>query len=354
MSTVPDTLVQFRQELESAIAVENARRVRDRRRLTFGSAAVALGAAALVIGLLNVLPGPGLSIVERAGAALDTRGNTILHVKTETRWVAADGSVDVWREEYWQRRLWPYASRFVVRSNVPDDPALTGGQVRQGRRVTHYENGPDSIYDPRTGTIYVNPPRPPTLWSAPRHCAREGVATPEQLHNCAYPFFTPGDRPGSVRVTELTKLNDEPPYRYRIGNRVVSEKEAWRIQRSIESLDPREPLRDLERDRIRLLLERNDVVVDRRVRVDGRDAIRLTWNSGRSVYLVDAQTYAPIELRETKPERTRTLRFLVYESLPVNARTKTLLSIRAQHPNARVIRDRAAYLEASRRLLIRG
>jgi hypothetical protein len=210
-----------------------------------------------------------------------------------------------------------------------------------------------SLYDSRTNTIYVREPRrlPGSLRSGQRFCAIEGVATRRQSQTCAYPFFAPGPRAGTVRETYLTRLNDHKPFRYRVGNRIISLQAARRIQDSFTS---KEPFTEYHSGRIRQRLKQKDVVVDGRVRVGGRDAIRLMWNSGRSVYLVDAHTYDPIQFRATSERGTQTIRFLAYETLPLNARTRALLSLRAQHPKADINRDPKAFKAAALRLYPHG
>jgi hypothetical protein len=288
MTSIPETLVGFRSELELAISDEIARRARSRRRLTLGSAGLTVAVTAAVIGLLSTLPGPGPSIVDRASAALAAGDDTILHMQVVRRRVRVDGWVELYRTESWQQRRSPYAQRRIERWSFPDRPPLKGGRVRSGRRIARFEMGTApggrglvAIYDAPADTIFVLPGRPP---SDP---------------TLAGPLPDPSDD-------------------------------------------------------IRALLARPDVVVEGRERRDGRDVIRLTWNSGRSVYLVDARTYAPIELREKNRRATLTSRFLVYEHVPYTARSRALLSLRAQHPTARVVRDRAAYLDAVRGVTIWG
>jgi DNA-directed RNA polymerase specialized sigma24 family protein len=73
-----------------------------------------------------------------------------------------------------------------------------------------------------------------------------------------------------------------------------------------------------------------------RVEVAGRDAIRIESPNGRQVYLVDATTYDPIEWMSTGNGGGVTLRFPVYEELPVDTESMELLDLEAQHPGARV------------------
>ncbi len=72
-----------------------------------------------------------------------------------------------------------------------------------------------------------------------------------------------------------------------------------------------------------------------------RDALGIS--DGKLMYVVDSNDYTPIELRTRGTSGGTVLRFVAYESLPLNAETEKLLSIAAQHPGAPVVRDAAAY-----------
>ncbi|HEY8582079.1 MAG TPA: hypothetical protein VIL49_04000 [Capillimicrobium sp.] len=89
----------------------------------------------------------------------------------------------------------------------------------------------------------------------------------------------------------------------------------------------------------------------------GRPAIRFelrdAWPDGsvvRWAYLVDAQTYAPIELTAASPDGARTTtRFERYELLPDDDQSRKLLDLRAQHPGASVDATERGYAEATAR-----
>jgi hypothetical protein len=67
------------------------------------------------------------------------------------------------------------------------------------------------------------------------------------------------------------------------------------------------------------------------------DAIRIVATEQEMSMLVDAQTFRPIELRTVgeNPRAVVTTRFETYERLPATAANRALLSLRAQHPDAR-------------------
>ena len=72
-------------------------------------------------------------------------------------------------------------------------------------------------------------------------------------------------------------------------------------------------------------------------------ARRLVTTSGDVTYLVDPDTYIPIELRATRDGGEIDLRFRVYETLSPSVRGGGLFSLRAQHPDAAVKVDAEAY-----------
>jgi hypothetical protein len=94
--------------------------------------------------------------------------------------------------------------------------------------------------------------------------------------------------------------------------------------------------------------------VSGQVRRDGREALKIDADRGRLTFIVDAHDYTPIEFRTRGTGGGTVLRFAVYERLPVNDETRRLLSISAQHGDAPIVRDRAAYNAALARLFPNG
>jgi hypothetical protein len=90
------------------------------------------------------------------------------------------------------------------------------------------------------------------------------------------------------------------------------------------------------------------------VNVDGRDAIRIESVDGKQIYLVDAGTYDPIEWTTTGNGGGVTLRFPLYEELPLSAGSMDLLNLEAQHPDSQVVRGAAGYMAAEKRLYPHG
>jgi hypothetical protein len=62
----------------------------------------------------------------------------------------------------------------------------------------------------------------------------------------------------------------------------------------------------------------------------------------------------PVELRTRGTGGGTVLRFVAYDSLPLNAETEKLLSIAAQHPGAPVVRDAVAYRQLQQELFANG
>lgn len=91
------------------------------------------------------------------------------------------------------------------------------------------------------------------------------------------------------------------------------------------------------------LLESGRAKVAGRRTVGGREALRIVGDDRSRSFLVDAETYAPIELRTRGTTGGTVLRFVAYETLPDDAASEELLSISAQHGDAPVVRDAAAF-----------
>lgn len=91
------------------------------------------------------------------------------------------------------------------------------------------------------------------------------------------------------------------------------------------------------RDYMLALLRSGEAREAGRAEVDGRDAIRIVAPEQDVTLLVDARTHRPIEWRTVgeNPRATVTTRFETYERLPATAENLELLSLAAQHPDAK-------------------
>jgi hypothetical protein len=91
----------------------------------------------------------------------------------------------------------------------------------------------------------------------------------------------------------------------------------------------------LLRDAMLSTLKSGDAHEDGHVTIDGRDAIRIV--AGDTVLIVDARTSQPIEWRNVgeHPHAVITTRIEIYEHLPATRGNRALLSVTAQHPDAK-------------------
>lgn len=266
MSDLPDSLLRYRHQLERAVATDVGRR---RRRTRLGAVAATLG---LIVVVVNLIPGGGsdrrlptvapASAVERAAAALQQDGRTILHVHMLGR------QYDQTRPDiHWQNEFWAAAGARRSVETAPD------GRVVE----TEEAEGLQRIWDGER-VLEARAPAPGTT-PAPNDGFREQV------------------------------------------------------------------LGELRSDHAR---------VAGHVRRGGRDALRIVMRRAGATYIVDARTYDPIEFRTRGTGGGTVLRFVTYERLPVTAETRKLLSISAQHGDAPVVRDPAAYQDAVARLFPHG
>jgi hypothetical protein len=325
MTALPPTLDRFGAELENAVRRDLGARRRRRRMLR--AAALSAAAVAAAFGVLSALPTGGPSVVERAAAALELSDDTILHYQLSGEQRNPDGSVVTWRSESWQLRAAPF----------------TGRQIEVGpegiRAETLTRGDMNELYDVRTNTIYVASrqelvaAQSPKIKIVPK--SKIAKITRDPRVDTVFVIGKGGKRPtvvateqGAKRLREqLAQGGQEPTADGQVGDPYRAE-----ILALLESGRARET----------------------RVEVGGRDAIRIESPDGRQVYLVDAATYAPIEWTSAGNGGGVTLRFPVYEELPVDTESMELLDLEAQHPGARVVRDPAAYRAAEARLFPHG
>ena len=107
---------------------------------------------------------------------------------------------------------------------------------------------------------------------------------------------------------------------------------------------------DPYRGKILAILESGTVSVSGHAAVGGRDALRLVSADSGTTIFVDPQTYRPIEWRTTTPEGTDATSFGTYEELPRSEANDARLSLRAEHPSARIDASAAGYQAALDRL----
>jgi hypothetical protein len=97
---------------------------------------------------------------------------------------------------------------------------------------------------------------------------------------------------------------------------------------------------------IRRLLASGRAVEDGHEQIDGRDALRIVEKPApeegvhsENVYLVDAETSEPIEIRTADS----TVHFVIYEKLPGTPENLALVDLKAAYPDATVYTDWKAY-----------
>ena len=328
MTGLPPTLERFGTELEDAARHDLGHR-RTRRRLIRASAVLAVVAAG-ALGLLSALTnGNGPSVVERAAAALQASGDTILHFRMNAVQENGDGTSASWHSETWQLLVAPYTRRQIeVESDGIRAESMTQGDTNE-------------LYDSGTDTIYV--------------------ATSAELRAANMPEIK------IVSQSKLAKLTGDADatvaYLMRNGSgrpTVVATREgADRLRKAMARQRQRQQQATGQapeefRSDILELLDSGEAEITGHVEVGGRDAIRIESVDGKQVYLVDAATYDPIEWSTTGNGGGVTLRFPVYEELPVSSESMDLLSLEVQHPSAQVVRGATGYTAAEKRLYPHG
>jgi outer membrane lipoprotein-sorting protein len=327
MNALPPSLDRFGDELEHAVG-RDLRGRRARRGILRGAAVLAVAAAA-ALGLLSGLTGGGPSVVERAAAALQSSDDSILHYKIDAVQQNGDGTSATWNSETWQLRVAPYTRRQIEFDGTDGIRAesLTKGDTNE-------------LYDSHADTIYI--------------------ATGEELRAARMPKIEIVSKSKLQKLTGSSRVDAA----YLVGNgasavKVIATKQgARRLRQQMARERAQESaggvLPDEFRAEILALLESGRVVVTGHVTVDGRDAIRLESLDGKKTYIVDAATYDPIEWKTTGNGGGVTLRFPVYEELPVDAESLKLLDLEDQHPGAQVVHGADAYIAAEARLYPHG
>jgi outer membrane lipoprotein-sorting protein len=329
MNALPPSLDRFGAELESAVG-RDLRTRRTRRRTVRGAVVLAV-AAAVALGLLNSLTGSGPSVVQRAAAALQSSGDSILHYSFDATQQNGDGTTATWKQETWQLRVAPYTRRQIA---VDGTDGIRAESVSSGDT--------NELYDASNDTIYI--------------------ATNQQLVAARMPNITIVSKSKLAKLTGSSKVSVAYVLRKSAKNdqhpKVLATRQGAKRLRAQLAREPGDSsggvLPEEFRSEILVLLRSGRVVVTGHVTVDGRDAIRLESLDGKKIYIVDASTYAPIEWTTTGNSGGVTLRFGAYEELPVDTKSMQLLSLQDQYPNARVVRGAAAYIPAESRLYPHG
>jgi hypothetical protein len=350
-STLPAGLIAYREALEEAIGRDLRRR--PKRKLALRSALTAAAVAAIALGALSLVSRHGsASVVDRAAAAIAGSPGTILHVHMVGSQTNGDGSVVTWSEESWEQQSPPHDGREVQTS--PDGSTVESASA--GRR--------DEVYDPVRNTIYVSEP--------------ESTATPAELNSYD---IRPGPRPGTAilsmpgnaarakgaRLFATAVITTRQAQALRAGTGVIGFKRSKRDSAAKPTLTvmPKPPVSSKDdsstadptsagfRGQILALLRSGEARVVGHRTIDGADTIAIASADGRTTYYVDPDTYRPVELDTRGTDGGTALRFRTYETLDLAA-NRSLLSLTARHPDAKVDRNQADYRAAEERLFPRG
>jgi hypothetical protein len=152
VTSVPDSLLRFRGDLEEEISRDLAR-----GRLGWQAAFTLAAAIATAIAAFLLVGGGGPSIVDQAEAALTAGGGSLLHIRMLGSRTEPDGSVVRWEDEHW----------LVSGARGPRRQIETTADGRRVETATT-EDGVAQVYDPATNTIYAARALPPPT-STPQH-----------------------------------------------------------------------------------------------------------------------------------------------------------------------------------------
>jgi hypothetical protein len=345
VSTLPDSLVSYRQLLEDAVRHDLARG-RGRRRRKVARLAFAVAAtAALALGLASVFSGPASaqSILRRAAAAVAATPGTILHIDITATQDNGDGSTVTWHEQSWQLESPPYSRRQI---ETADGSTVESGNDAAG----------DEVYDAARNTVYVYP---------------RSQETPAQANE---PHLARGPKPGTytLRVGKASRvISGEQARAFRKGTLVVgfrvgadgqvsesfvlmkAPKGYHRSKSSDHSDSSPDPDSPEFRNQILALLNSGGARVVGHKTIDGRDTIQIDSADGHTSYYVDPDSYDPVELDTRGNGGGVALRFNTYETLSADGNAN-LLDVTAQHPNATLDRSASDYIAAQKRLFPHG
>ncbi|HUK93984.1 MAG TPA: hypothetical protein VLU96_02895 [Gaiellaceae bacterium] len=353
--TLPASLIDYREALEAAVRRDLARH---RRRGLAARLVLVAAAVAAALGALSIVSrhAAGASVVDRAAAAVALSPGTILHVDMLGSQTNGDGSVVTWRDESWQQQSPPYDGRQIETSA---DGSIVESATADGR---------SEVYDRARNTIYVSAP--------------ETTATPEELNSYD---IDPGPRPGTAVLQVPGRAAQAKGARVKTGIITTAQAKAlrkgtaviaWRFSRRngvatssltvipASSVPKPPPSRDDEstdvdptssgfRGQILALLRSGEARVVGHRTIAGQDTIEIASADGHTTYFVDPGSYEPVELRTRGTDGGTALRFRTYERLDSGA-NRSLLSLAAQHPGARVDRDPSDYQPAEARLFPKG
>ena len=211
-----------------------------------------------------------------------------------------------------------------------------------GRRAFEGEgaDGHYSVYVPSENTIYRAAPPSYDLKPGPaRHTALLTVPK-ARVNGCDGPL------PASERGTVTLTITDDQAEALRRGtasvdytghpNGTVETEPQWGPVSGVVGSNPNVTSYAAT---LRWMIRQRGVTVEPNATLDGAPAVRITTNHGRLVYWAEPDSYRPLQLVDKVGARVTTTRFPIYRVLRGADATPKLLSLSAQHPDARVDED---------------
>jgi hypothetical protein len=348
---LPASLAGYGQALEDAARRDLAGRARRRRGLAVRASLAAAVLAAVALGALMIASrqASGASAVRRAAEAIAPSPGTILHVVIAGSQDNGDGSTITWHEESWQQESPPWDRR-----QIETGPS---GSVTESANA----NNREEVYDPKTNTIYVSPPAQPSGRGQPTWKVVPGPR-PGTFILRIHPISFGGKRPIVLTAPQAKALRSGTDIlAFRIAMKrgamtaspaVVPAPPTPRPRAKPSTPDP-DPSSGEFRDQILALLKSGGAHVAGHRTIEGHDVIEIDSADGHTTYYVDPGTYNPVELRTRGTDGGTSLRFRTYEKLELDG-NRSMLSLAAQHPTARIDRSPADYQAAEGRLFPKG
>jgi hypothetical protein len=322
MTDLPPSLERFQGQLEAAVARDRKRSARFRPTLV-RTGVVVCAAAAIIAGvsIAGIGSTNGSSVLDQAAAAIAHQQNAILHVDMIGTQTNPNGSTDRWEDESWQATAAPHARRQIEKtSNAPaTDTALDGLGLQQ-------------LYDASTNTIFES---------------RDNTSAGDAKTPTPDPSAVAKQRAGTDKNGDKVIVTKDKGGKATVGGTVPP------ITPPTVAATPG-AADDMFRQQAVDMLHSGNAKVERDVVFDGRKAIRITSTERKTVYIIDADTYAPIEWQTRGDGGGVTLHFDAYETLPASDANMALLSLTAQHPSAKIDTNPAHYSEATGRLFPGG
>ena len=335
---------------------------------------VAVAAAAVAIGSGAGEPGAAggpvtaqraAMIIKHVRHALLVPSGQVLEQDAVTRTVSADGSSVLTSDEHtWVSTTAPYDRERGV-SVSPGHPTIEYAHA----------DGRMALYDASTQTIYNQAPPSYDISPGPQ-AGTEELTVPKATR---YGYGCPGPVPAGDTGTVTLTISSAQADALRQGTATVEYEghsgpgDSVDTQPTVVGQSPLvgdDPNVTSTIAEIRYLLTNpSNTVTD--VTFDGEPAIRIDMSSEHATYWAAASDYRPLQLELAVPTSAATsndgttsaasttaaagtmdvTRYPIYRLIPADTSSMALMSLTAQHPDAKVVTDGAAYRDAECRLL---